>query len=206
MATQTLIWTALPNGYSKNDHRLRVSVFLSPRLDPEVQDRNLSSFQDFVNWPATLAKSTFIISINGISSPAISGDPQNNVGLNCIDTQLGVPDSKIWNALFPLPKEVPVNKFNYTNMSNYRILSYDTRALSHLVLNLYKKIAETSNTELPRISAISEQPEWKNLIDTVEKIDERFVNPEKLNQNQISTEKLKNQSDGKTYIDKTIVR
>ena len=56
MAKQTLNWTALPNGYDSDDRRLlRLSVLVSPRLEPDGGSSRLDQFPDFVDWPATLA-------------------------------------------------------------------------------------------------------------------------------------------------------
>ena len=55
MAKQSLIWTALPNGYSDDGASLRVSVLLSPRLDAEADAEVLKSFfPDWEDWPKTL--------------------------------------------------------------------------------------------------------------------------------------------------------
>ena len=55
MARQSLMWTALPNGYSADGTSLRLSVLLSPRLEPQAQPKALSSFfPDWEDWPATL--------------------------------------------------------------------------------------------------------------------------------------------------------
>ena len=56
MARQSLMWTALPNGYSADGTSLRVSVLLSPRLEPQAQPNALSSFfPDWEDWPADAA-------------------------------------------------------------------------------------------------------------------------------------------------------
>ena len=52
---QTISFTALPNGVAPNG-KLRVSVFVSPRLwtdAPAGTDVSLSEFPDWVNWPST---------------------------------------------------------------------------------------------------------------------------------------------------------
>ena len=36
MARQSLVWTALPNGYTPDGQWLRFSAFLSPRLHPQA--------------------------------------------------------------------------------------------------------------------------------------------------------------------------
>ena len=76
MARQSFIWTALPNGFTADGTGLRLSVMLSPRLDPQDPAGNpqkLSTFfPDWEDWPATLANARFDISYNGhtVSVPA----------------------------------------------------------------------------------------------------------------------------------------
>src|SRR5262249_20207753 len=69
MARQSFIWTALPNGYTPDRAALRLSVMLSPRLDPQVppgQTKKLSTFfPDWEDWPQTLAAARFDIRYGG---------------------------------------------------------------------------------------------------------------------------------------------
>ena len=60
MAKQAINWTALPNGYSDDGKSLRISLLVSPRLEPDA-DESLKPFPDFVDWPATLAQSHFVL-------------------------------------------------------------------------------------------------------------------------------------------------
>jgi hypothetical protein len=56
MKTQTIKWTALPDGtvQYKEGTRLKLSVYVSPRLESDNKDDTLSSFPDFLDWPGTL--------------------------------------------------------------------------------------------------------------------------------------------------------
>ena len=70
MAKQTLMWTALPNGFTEDGLGLRVSLLLSPRLDPEAGEAMLKTFfPDFRDWPALLARedTVFTVSYGGES-------------------------------------------------------------------------------------------------------------------------------------------
>ncbi len=69
MATQTTLWTALPNGYSDDGRSLRFSLLVSPRLNPDFEP-HLESFPDFADWPATLAQSRFLLHFGG--TPPVS--------------------------------------------------------------------------------------------------------------------------------------
>ncbi len=76
MAQQSLIWTALPNGYTADGSGMRLSVLLSPRLDtqdPTVTHKKLSVFfPDWEDWPKTLSNAKFDVTYNGqtVSMPA----------------------------------------------------------------------------------------------------------------------------------------
>ena len=72
MAKQTTLWTALPNGYSEDGRSLRVSLLVSPRLEPDF-DPHLGSFPDFVDWPATLAQSKLVVHFGG-SQVGVAGN------------------------------------------------------------------------------------------------------------------------------------
>src|SRR2546428_6283499 len=98
MAKQSLLWTALPNGYSDDGKSLRVSLLLSPRLDAEADPDQLASFPDFVDWPGTLSDTKFVIHFGG-DLVAIAGN--DFIGKNRIDDRLAAPDSNVWAALLP---------------------------------------------------------------------------------------------------------
>ena len=68
MARQSFMWTALPNGYASGGTSLRVSVLLSPRLDPQADPKELGSFApDWTDWPATLNGAAVKITLGGSS-------------------------------------------------------------------------------------------------------------------------------------------
>ena len=52
MATETLVWTALPNGLDDNGN-LRLSALIAPRLVPDA-DEILKPFTAFLDWPAAV--------------------------------------------------------------------------------------------------------------------------------------------------------
>src|SRR4051812_14502180 len=97
MAQQSLIWTALPNGYTPDGKSLRLSVLVSPRLNPESAPERLDSFPEWVDWPKTLKQARFNVSCNG-ASVTVAGDGSGSA--NVIDDRLGEAGSVTWNALF----------------------------------------------------------------------------------------------------------
>ena len=74
MAKQSLLWTALPNGYAADGGSLRVSVLVSPRLEAEADPEQLGTFPDFEDWPATVANASFTIRYGGGSQSPIAGN------------------------------------------------------------------------------------------------------------------------------------
>ena len=89
MAKQSILWTALPNGYSDDGLSLRVSLLISPRLEPDFNPQ-LEGFADFVDWPATLARSRFLLHFDG--QPPVSVGGQDFVSPTRIDDRLGRPE------------------------------------------------------------------------------------------------------------------
>jgi hypothetical protein len=159
MAKQTLLWTALPNGYGDDADSLRVSLLLSPRLEPDG-DATLDAFPDFHDWPATLAQAR--IALHFDTSVATLED-----GTLTIDDGLATADSTVWHALFPDPTKTPVHGFKFRDLSNYHILSYPTVAIDNMVRELYRRLAAAANDQLPTFSEILKDPEWRHLVAAV---------------------------------------
>src|SRR5205814_7323707 len=124
MAKQTLLFTALPNGYSDDRSSVRLSVFVSPRLDPEAAPAKLSSFGDFIDWPATLRQSKFVVHFAAPPDVTIHGD--NLAGQNRIDDSLGIADSGVWQAMFT--GETCVSVHEIRDLPKHAVLSYPAAA------------------------------------------------------------------------------
>jgi hypothetical protein len=170
MAKQSVLWTALPNGYTADGGGLRISALASPRLEPEGSPQELATFVDFIDWPATLAQSTFLIRCGAQSVTAAiggGGDAQ-------VDGTLGLPESGLWAAL--LPKTTYVRPHAFKDLSTNLVLSYDTRHLDTIVKTLYAQIAKKAGDELPKISVVAGDPEWKKVIGAVARIDRASTN------------------------------
>lgn len=173
MARQALLWTALPNGYSDGGQSLRVSVLLSPRLDPEGEPEKLSSFPDFADWPNTIAQAKFEVHLDA-ESVAISGDDITSA--NRVDRTLGAADTNAWKALFP--DSTFVGAFGFKDLSTNKVLSFPAANVDTLVRNLYRVLAAAANDELPKVSEILGNPAWAELVATVAQNDRRFLNEE----------------------------
>src|ERR1700730_1805831 len=129
MAQQSFIWTALPNGYTDDGKGLRLSVMVSPRLDAQASPQRLDSFfPEWEDWPATIRDARFTITYNG-ANVAVRGNRMT--GPDRIDDRLGTADSIVWKALFD--GDLSVRGFQYQDLSNNQVLSYDTVAMAGLV-------------------------------------------------------------------------
>ena len=174
MARQSFIWTALPNGYTADGTSLRLSVMLSPRLDPQHplgHAQKLSTFfPDWKDWPQTLSNARFDVSLNG---QIVSVNANTTIGANRVDSRLGLADSTVWKALFHA--EMMVQPFTFTDLSNTRVLSYDTAVMTNLVETLYRELARTATDHVPRVSQLLETAGWRELVALVDSLDHAFV-------------------------------
>lgn len=170
MAKQTLLFTALPNGFSDDKKSLRLSVFVSPRLDPESAEPRppLSSFGDFVNWPATLRRSTFVVHFGASSPVTIQGD--DFVGVTRVDDRLAVADSDVWTRMFPGTTFVKGHEFR--DLSKHAVLSYPAAEMDALVRNLYTRLAVSAQDQLPTVATILDDQKWSGLVDAVARHDQ----------------------------------
>lgn len=153
MAKQTILWTALPNGCSEDGRSLRVSLLVSPRLEPDL-DPQLLSFADFVDWPATLAGSRFILHFGG--QPAVSVGGQDFAGPTRIDDRLGRLDSSVWTALFP--QNTFVRGYKYRDLATHSVLSYPAADMEARVRNLYSQLAASARINCRRRRRFSMTP------------------------------------------------
>lgn len=173
MATQSLIWTALPNGLTSDGASLRVSVLLSPRLHAGVDPQKLQSFfPDWQDWPSTLAKGTVDVRHG---AAMVSVPLSQTLGPNRVDTTLGSPTSADWFALFP--PDLFVEGFTFRDLTQHTVLSYDTGEVVSLVRGLYSKLAARADDSLPTISDLADDGDWKSVVQAVATLDRRFHYP-----------------------------
>lgn len=174
MARQSLIWTALPNGYTPDGSGLRVSVLLSPRLDaqdPLGQPRKLAEFfPDWQDWPKTLANARFDVTY-GDQTRSIAAT--TTVGPDRIDATVGVADSAVWKALFNA--DIGVRTFAYRDLSPSFVLSYDAVAMAQTIATLYRDLARTATDRMPRVTEVLGTESWHAFINAVEQLDASSV-------------------------------
>jgi hypothetical protein len=169
MARQSVLWTVLPNRYSADGESLHLSVLVAPRLDPDVASKRLSTFPDFVDWPATVAASRFTISF-GSSVVTIAGN--DLAGPNRVDATLATGDSATWKAL--LPRTTFVRPFAFRDLSSNTVMSYDVGQMESLVRGLYTKLAAADGDGLPGVSSFLDDAGWRALVEGVRRNDIRF--------------------------------
>ncbi|MGA5760695.1 hypothetical protein [Nonomuraea bangladeshensis] len=81
---QDIVWIALPNGFGESG-QARLSVFVSPRLDPG-EEGILAPF-DFLDWPSLITSGTLQFGLG--------------IGGAVINTEItGRPESRLWASLF----------------------------------------------------------------------------------------------------------
>jgi len=171
MPKQTINWTALPNGYSEDGRSLRISVLVSPRLETDGADGSLKDFPDFEDWPAALAQSRFVLTYGAGPPVTIAGD--DTKGRTRIDAHIGLADSSIWKALFP--EETVVQKFEFLDRSNQKVLSYPAAEIDGLVRDLYTRLAASVGDQLPTAATYLGDAGWQQLLNVLRHNDERYT-------------------------------
>lgn len=174
MARQSLVWTALPNGFTPDGSGLRVSAMLAPRLDPQspAPGKLGSFFPDWENWPQTLASARFDVTYNGTT---VSIPVTTTAGPDRVDTTLGAADSMVWKALFSAG--TVVIGFVYRDLSSSKMLSYDTVAMAERIADLYRDLARAATDRMPRVTELIETERWRGFIGEVRSLDEHSVDP-----------------------------
>jgi hypothetical protein len=122
MVGETIIWTALPNGLTGEvaDRRLRLSVFVSPRLVSDEPGLTLGEFPDFLDWPARLRGASF--SVQARRTP--DEEPGEPVPATVVSP---APDSALWAALFG--PSTPVESHQPPEPSGTVVNSYSVSAI-----------------------------------------------------------------------------
>lgn len=162
MQRQTLLWTLLPNGRVGN--RLRVTAFLSPRLESnEPAKTKLSAWGDFWNpqkghWPAIAAAVQFKISFDG----GAQNIPCQRISPN--------PDSILWGKVFAA--DTYVKPFAFTDLSKRMIVSFPAAVLGAAVEVVYATLAAQGGMELPSVIDPGNNS-LKPLIDALQYFDQR---------------------------------
>jgi hypothetical protein len=130
---QMIMWTALPNGITgeASNRRLRLSVFVSPRLRGDTDEVKLSQFPDLLDWPSHLQSNrvAFFVQVNnGPRVPASITSPP--------------PASDLWTALFA--PDAIVRSHRFDEWTRRPIASYPAAALKQHVKKSYQTVCDKS--------------------------------------------------------------
>jgi hypothetical protein len=142
MNTQTITWTALPNGVTayRGISKLKLSVFASPRLQTDKTPPTLSLFPDFMDWPGTLSPSA--------AGRGVLFYVQFGTGEPVLATQTSdSPKSDLWKALFS--DTTWVEPYEFTDYKARPIQSYPVRNILSFLKQQYVSLATSSGEEFP---------------------------------------------------------
>jgi DNA-binding beta-propeller fold protein YncE len=170
-----MIWTALPNGIGGTGEQrfLRLSVFVSPRLDQAAnKNTNLQQWPDLLNWPEQVRNARFKVEFEGGPTVEARLSPQQSFE----------PD--LWRSLFK--NDTFVQQHSFDDFSGRPIISYPVRNLYHTIKQLFQDVGNEAPTGMPQRPPISWQlnraeiPPVKDTGDLLESIegvasDERYI-------------------------------
>ena len=161
MTSTTLLWTSLPAGIRRRDGewRARISVFLTPRLEvPQGEVLPLSSFPEFVDWPATLRAR----SDQGFGLLVQMSDGAQITAQTSVQAPFGDPegqlDSAAWRSIFS--ESTPVRTFDAPDEmpDAVSIQSYPARDVVASIREVYSNALAIDlgvESEAPSLSAFA---------------------------------------------------
>ncbi len=129
MASQTLVFVALPNGMAAQN-KLSLSLYLTPRLNDGA---TLSQFNDFLNWPGLVQKSglSFVLACGSQTATVVA------------DRSRLRPD--LWQNIFT--PQTYVSPFETSSFTNRLIVSYPARDCLSYLKYLYQTMGTGRNTD-----------------------------------------------------------
>lgn len=139
MLTQTVVWTAVPNGVDSGT--LQLVCLASPRLgsDGNPAPLTLGHYADAKAWATAAAAATFTVKVG--ANPAV---PATRVS--------AAPDPTLWAALFT--PALPVRPFAFTDHTGDNLRSYPAKHVDDAVAALYRAVAVSSPTAHPHADAL----------------------------------------------------
>lgn len=149
MTDQTVIWTALPNGATGDvaNPRLRLSVFVSPRLTSAESRPTLASFSDFLVWPQRLAAGQVAFSVQ--ARAALGAPPGSPVLATVVSPP---PDPDLWRAVFG--PSTPVESHTADRVSGL-VSTYSLSAVHDQLKQGHQALAMNSQVGLPGLQTLS---------------------------------------------------
>lgn len=150
--TQSVIWTALPAGMTRDREYYRINLHVAPRLEMgRPGNGKLADFPAWLDWPRTLADARFTVQgLGGLSQPA-KIEKATNADWPPIDSDgLLLPDSAVWQLLFP--DTTPVISHKFDDFRGRDVLTYPLAALADSIEASYGAMAANGGSNLPRVS------------------------------------------------------
>jgi hypothetical protein len=163
-----LIWTSLPHAVSidaSGGTTLRLSVLVSPRLDPEGPSTTLGAFNlgfggNFTTWVQSIGMS---FAFGPVASPVV-------LPATLINADHGALDPTLWPVVFP--STTAVRGYDYGSLTKKRIRSYPVRQVHQYLGDLYATLAKTSPGSFPSVGSIN--PVMSELFSTLGNIRARM--------------------------------
>src|SRR5262245_50252806 len=134
MATQKIIWTVLPHGFTPNGEPM-VSIVPSFRLTPQAADEQiLNAFTDLLDWPKVIGGSKFRLHVGAASFDL---------------TPVSHPRSDVWQRVFP--NSLPVAGYVYNDLSKQNLRSFPVRTVVSFLHTHYGALAEHDGLGRPSL-------------------------------------------------------
>ncbi|QAY72004.1 hypothetical protein ET445_00325 [Agromyces protaetiae] len=133
------IFTAIPGG-RLDDGRLRVTVFVTPKLTPAVagDEQALVEFEAFRDWPRTLRDARWELDVAGVGT--FPGSP--------LDDPIE-PDRALWHALFGGTR---VGEAGFQHFEQSVVHSYPVEEVVRAITTLYADAATQFPTAFPPVT------------------------------------------------------
>jgi hypothetical protein len=143
LATESVILTVLPTGWTDDRERLKATIFVSPRLSTDGEPSlPLSEFGAFANWPKAVAGMRFGFRFDGMGTVESMPDPNSQP-----------PDPELWALVFDAGKvSVIAGKDQFTDMADRTVRSFPASNVAKSILGLYKDVAQASPTGFPAVT------------------------------------------------------
>jgi hypothetical protein len=143
MSTRTIMWTALPNGFTAAGDKLKLSVLVSPRLVTDGPTGTLAEFPDFLDWPAVVGALNFRVEFQG--GPTVTANP-------VVETDFPALDSPAWKALFN--GRTPVTSYAFEDKVGVNVRSFPVKKVFSYLKSQYQNIAVTSPATKPNLQLL----------------------------------------------------
>ena len=159
--TETVMWTALPRGFTKPDdagnQHLKLTVFVSPRLETSGPTGYLREFPDFAsptagaNWASLVARMSFDVETSNGKVPATT----HRFSATVVSA---APDAHLWDSFFG--PDMPTKQFQFVSVSSAALKSYSASSVYGTMKKQYRTIAATPSLafKVPTVQQLVKLP------------------------------------------------